>query len=567
MTKKLYPVLAVLFCLTFIFSAASAYDVWDHYQGPVIFQDPTEEPVTVSAPTEEPVSAPLTTEEPVIEVIPTEGPAVTPNETGRTVADGLRKSPAADPISVINVPQTDPVIPEILSGSSDGAREVTLTLDSIRIYGLEDPYIRKILDKLEGMRFRSVTQSGNSRSGFSFSMQNKDILTYELQNGTPYYVKSNFLGENTYMILPEDRFEENLVSAFYDLVEQVSDDTSQLPPKEEVITMIGTFRDTISGGTAGLPPVSLELTQQVDPTALMGVVMNVMTRFRSAEPTQGIGYRFADFDAATLEYEWPEAASLPAVSEADSATAGTFTGKDLLDLLDALPVFLSDNPELSEALNGAIIQVIQRAQPGTEIPAGTDVLSELIQSMKESVQKSPDTYVTLKIDNDRYGAPALITAEIGKPDGDANSGAIITIMPVSGSQESVLDFAIDAFHGDERLPIFRLLSVSSPDKSFSLNARFADPDSSDGVEFALVSRTDSITEAEHTTFSFTAAGQRGDMTIDQTPLPNAFGGKDTTSLIVYEHTASGQQVFLGGNESYVPLCRKHYKARDLGPSA
>jgi thymidine kinase len=30
---------------------------------------------------------------------------------------------------------------------------------------------------------------------------------------------------------------------------------------------------------------------------------------------------------------------------------------------------------------------------------------------------------------------------------------------------------------------------------------------------------------------------------------------------------TGEQVFLGGNESYVPLCRKHYKARDLGPSA
>ena len=271
--------------------------------------------------------------------------------------------------------------------------------------------------------------------------------------------------------------------------------------------------------------------------------MNVMTRFRSAEPTQGIGYRFADFDAATLEYEWPEAASLPAVSEADSATAGTFTGKDLLDLLDALPVFLSDNPELSEALNGAIIQVIQRTQPGTEIPAGTDVLSELIQSMKESVQKSPDTYVMLKIDNDRYGSPALITAEIGKPDGDANSGAIITVLPVSSYPESVLDFAVDAFYGDERMPIFRLLSVSSPEESFRLNGRFADPGSSDGVEFALVSLTDSDTTEEHTVLRFTVAGQYGTLTIDQTPLTNAFGGKDTTSLLVYEHAMGNQPLF------------------------
>ena len=28
----------------------------------------------------------------------------------------------------------------------------------------------------------------------------------------------------------------------------------------------------------------------------------------------------------------------------------------------------------------------------------------------------------------------------------------------------------------------------------------------------------------------------------------------------------GEQVFLGGNESYVPLCRKHFKAQDLGPA-
>lgn len=34
-----------------------------------------------------------------------------------------------------------------------------------------------------------------------------------------------------------------------------------------------------------------------------------------------------------------------------------------------------------------------------------------------------------------------------------------------------------------------------------------------------------------------------------------------------EIVLTGEQVFIGGNESYVPLCRKHYKARDLGPSA
>lgn len=554
MSKKICSILAVILCLSMVFSAAAAFDsIWDRYQGPVIVKDPDKLPGDGAPdpvlPTEEPVVIDIPAPDPVI-------PEVQPEtKSERTIADGLHSAPEPKNEPEVIGPQSDPdpVIPAPYAEDIDSSAERSLTLNTISIYGSSDASVRSILDKLEGMSFTSKSQAGeNPRSQFRITMQGKDVLTYDLQNGTPYYVSSNFLGSSTYMIYPEDEFEEKLVSAFYDLISKVSDDSSQLPPKEDVLAMIKTVRETLSNGSIQeLQPTSLNLTQEVDPSALMGVMMSVMTRFVSADPTEGIGYRYTDLDNAALEYEWPDAAALPAVSEAVSATQGTFTGQDLLDLCDALPQFLADNPELADAINTVAVQAVQRTNPTAGIPDDADFLNELISSLKESAQKSPDTYVTLKIDNDQYGAPVLITVEIGKPENGVNTGGIITVQQVSDYPVNAIDIAVDAFQGDEKLPVLRLVNVndnSSYNGTSRLNFAFNDP-STNRISFEIASDTqryggnNSAAMEEHTTVQFTFSEQRGNLKIDKLPAPNAFGGNDFTSLIAYEHSMGSQPLF------------------------
>lgn len=540
MKKRINSLLAVLLCLAMIFSTAGAFDSpWDRYQGPIITKEP--DPGTVSAPTAEPVDLP--TEEPVIEA-----PAA---KSEKTIAEGLHdKTEPKTGTDVVAEPEPAPIVTvgpdDIFSGfSGDTATRNTVTLNSLNIYGSTDQSVTAILDKLQGMRIISLNQKGEyTRSAFSLSLQDRDILSYEFQGGLPYYVKSNFLGNDTYMIFPEDEFAEKLVSSFYDLIERVSDDTSQLPPKEEVIDMIHQLREGVLNPSDMMPQMSFELTQQIDPSALTGVFMDVMMRFTEADPTPNIGYRYTDLDLGSMEYEWPAVEGLPAPEQAESATSGVFYGQDLVNFLDALPQFMADNPELAATVNELVIQAVQRTNPGTEIPEGTDMIGELLTSLKESAQGALDFYLSLKIDNGRYGSPALITAEFGKAEETGNSGIILTIMMVNDYPVSTMEVAADAFQGGMSQPVMRMLTVTENGaaNSVTANVMFTAPGSNSGFEMAINSETAdpfAAVSEEHTTIRFSADGQHGNLTVDKLPA----GGSNSTSLITYEHSAGYQPIF------------------------
>lgn len=540
MTKKISLLLVMLLCMNCIFTAASAYDSpWSHYKGPASgepAEQPTEEPVV-----ETPVEAPVT--EPVTEIIYDEG----------TVADGLHSTgaeiqsekPAAIPEPVIDVPApVNNSEPGTLFSGSGELRTKTLTIDSISLYGEIDENTQNILNMLSGIKMSSASQNGAaSRTVIDLSMQDNPLFTLDVQSGTPYYISSNFLGEETYMIYSEDEFAEKLVTAFYRLMEKTSGDTSNLPELDQVLSVIKSIRQGKIGTRPDQITANFNLTQEVDPSALMAPVMDIMTRFVPAEPTKDLSYRYTDLDPETLEYEWPAEASLPEISEAASATTAMFFGEDIITLLDCLPQFLADNPDLTDALNQVIAEAVSKTNSGTEIPEGTDFLGELINSLRESSQSLEDYYLNLKIDNDAYGSPVLITVEIGKPQDNVNTGLILTIMPVNNYPQTAVDIAADAFQNDETLPLFRMIS-NSQDGDSSLNFRYADPNDT-ALEFAQnrheFENGDNL--VAETTINYDFSGISGKISAVKTSVPNSFGGVDVFTQATYDQSMMGQPMF------------------------
>ena len=103
----------------------------------------------------------------------------------------------------------------IISDSYLDQCQQTLSVNSIEINGVADQDTQAVLNMLSGAKLEYSSQLGESpRYSLDLSLPDTPILTYSLQRGTPYYVGSNFFGESTYMIYPEDEFEEKLVTAF-----------------------------------------------------------------------------------------------------------------------------------------------------------------------------------------------------------------------------------------------------------------------------------------------------------------------------------------------------------------
>ena len=540
MTKKLSLILAMLLCLNCIFSAASAYDSgWSHYKGP-----------SAAEPTEEPVEIP--TEEPVVEPPVTDPVVTAPSDEG-TIADGLHNAevgtkpqkPVDGPAPVTNIPSPDiNIVPNPVASGEGELRTKSVTLDSITLYNEVDESTQQVLDMLSGTKISVASQGGDaSRTIFELAMQGSPLFNLDVQSGTPLYISSNYFGGQTYMIYPEDEFAEKLITAFYNLMEKVSDEPTNLPDLDEVLAIVKSIR---SGNTAfgpGQLSVNFEFSQEVDPTALMAPVMDVMSRFVSAEPTENISYRYTDFDPETLEFEWPAEAVLPEITQAASATTGMFFGEDIITFLDSLPQFLADNPELADALNQVIIQAMNQTNPASEIPEGTDVLGDMIKSLRESSQSLEDFYLNLKIDNDEYGSPVLITAEIGKPQDDVNSGLILTIMPVIKYPQSVIEIAGDAFQNDTTIPLFRLLSNSEEGNS-SLNFRYADPNDT-AIELAQyrTEHDNGSDQVAETTIYFDFSGMFGTINAVKTSVPNNYDGNDVFTQMTYEMSMQGEPMF------------------------
>ena len=428
----------------------------------------------------------------------------------------------------------------------------SLTLESIQLYGEIDPSTQAVLDMLAGATLEYSAQTGESpRYFFELSLPDTEILSYSLQRGTPYYVGSNFLGENIYMINDEDEFEEKLVTAFYSLLEKVSDDTSGLPDLDQILSVIKAIR----GGQVQVLPASamqgLSLTQEINPSAFMPLVGDLMTRIAPADPTAAIAYRYTDFDLTNSAFIWPKVADLPEISASASAMSGTFYGTDLIKFLDCLPQFFNDNPELTDMLNQVIVESLNRSNPEMGIPEGTDVLTELVSSAQESTQGIENYYLTFKIDNSESGSPALITIEIGQPSEGVNQGVRMTLIPAAENPQNALDMALDIFAGEESMPMFRGLFVSNADdESSTLNFLFA-PSYDMQFEYLMNSTsTENVFGSRNsdTKFDYVYIGSpdgniSGHGVILSTAESNTFDGEDHSTQISYTHEMNETPVF------------------------
>lgn len=529
--KKIICILALMLCVFGLFSSAGAYDSpWDHFSGPATKTDP--------APIEEPVVI----EEPVEEKFESAADGLFSHEDSNVLPDLNIVEPQPSDTGIALPDIIEPVLPEIPEPiPAEYNKEQSLTLNSISINGMDAETQESLQKILSGLKIRWSSQNGEpNRSSFSLSLPSSDIFTYSLQNGEPYYISTNFLGESTYMIYPEDQFEEKLVTAFYQLIEQASPDSyKSLPELDTVLSMIKSIRE--GGINVSVTPSFSGLSQEVDPTALMTPVFSLMGRFVNAEPTANIQYAYTDFSNA-YEFEWPALSSLPAAPQAVSATTGMFFGEDLIEFVNALPEFFKDNPELSSAINDAIKQGISQTNSGAPVE-DADYLNELISALNESVSGLENYYFNLKIDQDANGAPVLVTVEIGEPQDSINNGFRVSVMLAQSGSTTAVDTAVDIFSGEDSMPIARSLVASND----GLRINFCLQDSGTAIlEYAQT--TNSFTTSFNkkltdTNINYNFSGQYGTAKIFTTADPNDFDGNDTVSQISYTHEANGQTVF------------------------
>ncbi len=442
------------------------------------------------------------------------------------------------------------------SGNDEPERNVySFTLNSLELYGEDDPDTQAALDMLSGAKIEYASQPGDSpQYYFEISLPDTQILTYSLQSGTPYYASSNFLGDQTYMIYKEDEFEEKLVTAFYALLEKVSDDTSNLPDLDELLAAIKAIKDgnisvNMSSSMAGFQDLSLP--QEIDSSAFTELMGDLMTRFDQAEPASEIYYRYPELDPESFSFEWPAAENLPEIQEAASAMTGTFYGEDLIKFIDCLQQFLIDNPELADTLNQVVVQSLNQSNPEMGIPEGTDVLTELIGSLKESVQGLESYYFIIKMDNNEQGSPVMITAEIGQPSEEGSQGIQLTIIPASDYPVSAVDAALDMFAGEQSMPLFRSIFVSdNENESSGLNFLLAP---SYGTKLEYVHHTNTTenvfgsqntdTVIDYVYQSSPDTDHAGHASILQTAEANMFDGDNASTQISYTHQTDGDPVF------------------------
>ena len=425
-------------------------------------------------------------------------------------------------------------------------REGSLVIDSIEPLIEADAQMLSVFQAFSGLRFDFTNQTGSvPMTSFNLSLSEHPIFSYALQKTNPYFVSSNFLGENTYMIYEDDKFEEKLVDAVYRMVEK-SDTHTELPDINEVYAIIQSIRD----GSINVSPVpmqqSFEFTQEIDTSAFNAVMMTVMMRFAEGTPAAESNYFFTDIPQDKMLFSWPAIETLPALEAGSSAISATFTQQDLLIILNALSQFFSDNPELAEAVNQAILTSMAQANPQMAQMEGVDILSELISGIIESVATDlKDFTLIFSMDQDMHGAPVLFTVELINRTETETTDTVIRFHMVNDLNGSVFEAAVDSIQGQQTLPVIRMLAVNSADEegvsNVKLNFRIDDQKAT-AFEYAQMTEnhtTAAMTSMSNSEINFDLNGERGNGTVFTTGIPNAFGGEDKTTKITYTHITQG----------------------------
>lgn len=513
MNKKFYCLISLLLCVCFIFSQAAALDSWDHYKGPVITKDP--DGTTVQ-------TKPVVTDEP--------------------------KNDIPD-IPVI------PDVPEVISGLlfDEPSTTSTLSVNSIEINGMDDDTTKQVLDLLSSLKITSQSQKGDTtRGAFAISLADTDLLSFGFQGGETYFVTSNLFGGNTYMINDEDKFEENLAASIYDMVQQMSSgSSSSMVSLEEIQGAIGAIREAIRNGNVVQTTSSFELEEEVNPTALMMGLQPIMEKFGVDDPTTNIAYRYMDYSAQTV-YEWPSESELPQPGKAAAAMSGILGREELLAILDQLPIFFEDNPELAEKLNQAMKEGMEKSNPELTEKYGNDFLGGFIAELRDAVDNNLGSFaIKFKMDQDESGSPILITLLAGeKPETggeEPESGIKISFMSAADGDQNVYEIDADAFQGLQTMPVLRMLMRADhgDDTKMTANIIFG-TDPSSIAEFALTSTNESYltgTSSSNTDIDVKASDFSAHLSIYKVDKPNLFSDNDTTTVFELSVNASGQPVF------------------------
>ena len=536
--KKIYFMLALVLSICLIFASVSAFDSpWDHFSGPKSNPAPAEG---------SPADVPEEITDPAAQTVPDTGegfqtPAEEPEPVRETIAQGLKKQETPEQLPAITESPID--FPDFPGFDSQSMKEGTFTIDSIRVAGMDDESSRKVLDMLESPNISFYQQTGETpRSGFRLSMNNNDILTYSLQKTDPYYISSNFLGSETYMITDQDLFEEKLVTSFYALLEKMSDQSSSMPPLEEILGYISAIRNKELGIVPGASSVSVQMN--ADYSVLMPWLFSFMGRFVSAEPDQDIDYLYTDLDLSSMEYNWPARENMPDPGPAASSTTAMFFGDDIIAFLDLLPQLFEANPELKDMINQSLGKYMQNSVPAEDGDYVSALLEELENSPKDGLK---DLVINFKMDQAETGAPVRIALEFAQQQEESVSNGMKLIITMgNGESGTVIDIAGNLFAGEETMPLFRsVVFINTAEAgNMTLNIRSDSPTGS-AFEYAQstnVYETGFGSRIADTGINYFTGSGRGMITVLNTTGENELGKEDSSTQISFTHESDGQPV-------------------------
>ena len=457
-----------------------------------------------------------------------------------TISDApLQKEPD---ISIIN-----------LQNNIDGVRnEGVLRIDSLKVFGNGDENTNSLIQALNGLEFDFSVQTGSiPMNSFSMRLAETPLFTYTGQLTSPYFVNSNFLGTQTYMITQEDQFEEKVVDSLYKMIEKMSGPNSNLPDKQSVYDVIRAFRENgISNSLSASMSMNISFEQNLDASAFEPIMMTLMTKITETDPTANIKYFYTDIPKADLKYDWPQESSLPEIPVPVSAISVTLNADDLSLMLDAVKQFCKDNPEFTDLLNQQIKAGLERSNPQLASQEGTDYVNEMIDGIKNSVQTDlKDTLITVKVDQDEFGSPVLITFGTQKPEGIVNSGVTIFFHNMTDADHSAIEVSIDSFTGGVINSQTRFLLVNSSDNANSQDLTvniFHKDNKSTHLEYAQKTNKSIQNSSSHLSESdiqYYLNDNSGEGKIISTGTTNNFGGENTSAQITLTHSAMSKPVF------------------------
>ncbi len=434
--------------------------------------------------------------------------------------------------------------------------EETLTVDSFEYHGTVDEKIQPLIQMLDGLVLSGSHQDGDvPMRSVRIELGGKEFFTYNCQITTPYFVSSNYLGDKTYMVYPEDQFEEKIVSAFYKTMEKVSGSNSDLPDIEQVYALIRSIRESNINTGFGTLPISnetLSFDKEPDSGAFVPVLIDFLSRFKEAEPEKQNNYFYTDFPRWSRKYTWPEINTLPSFTVPASAVAAEYTAPDLETIFDALDRFLEDNPDYAAFLNQQLQAGLAKSNPELAREEGVNSLDEMINEIRNSLLKNfKTTVVNVKKDLDENGNTVLTTIRITANDNSSvpDSGIIIKWHSTKDDVMTVTEAAVDLSEQNTIQPYFRLLSTtthnSEENDTNTVNFIF-DIQNEDHLEYAQTSSryvASTMTRVSDSDIQFAWNKESGSGKIFTTEIPNEFGKYDSTRQISYDHVSDGNPLF------------------------